>query len=127
RRLADSSHVLALLQRYEAMFRRQYERALRLLWEHRDRQRRLNQPQPEEAARRRPSAPSPETRAALQALHVLLTAPTPGELENLQNEPETLLTPGTNCTSAPLPRELPRELPSAIRRRQAQRNGSAAC
>ncbi|MCS7042177.1 MAG: hypothetical protein NZR01_05245, partial [Bryobacteraceae bacterium] len=51
-------------------------------------------------------APSPETRAALQALHVLLTAPTPGELENLQNEPETehapAPVPGVPATCKPL-------------------------
>jgi hypothetical protein len=41
RTLADTSNALHLLQRYEVMFRRQYERALRMLWEHRDRQREL--------------------------------------------------------------------------------------
>jgi hypothetical protein len=51
RRLADSSHVLALLVRYETMFRRQYERALRLFWEHRDR---LQPPEAPGARRQRP-------------------------------------------------------------------------
>jgi hypothetical protein len=44
RTLADTSNALHLLQRYEVMFRRQYERALRMLWEHRDRQRELSAP-----------------------------------------------------------------------------------
>ncbi len=75
RTLADSSHVLLLLQRYEVMFRRQYERALRLLWEHRDRVRRLA---PSRASRRQSSRePSPEALQTLQAIHSLLLAPTP--------------------------------------------------
>jgi len=93
RALADNSHVLQLLQRYEIMFRRQYERALRLLWEHRDRARRQQQPHP-------------SSHRTLQALHAFLTAPSPAELAPLpilQNEPEPTLTQEPSTTSAPNP------------------------
>jgi hypothetical protein len=57
RTLADTSHALHLLQRYEVMFRRQYERALRMLWEHRDRQRELSAPATTSRRRRRNTFP----------------------------------------------------------------------
>lgn len=75
RTLADSSHVLLLLQRYEVMFRRQYERALRLLWEHRDRLRRLAPSRTR--TRQSTPGPSPEALETLHAIHSLLLAPTP--------------------------------------------------
>jgi hypothetical protein len=58
RTLADTSNALHLLQRYEVMFRRQYERALRMLWEHRDRQRELSAPAPSPRRRRRSTSPN---------------------------------------------------------------------
>ncbi|GIU75858.1 MAG: hypothetical protein KatS3mg004_2945 [Bryobacteraceae bacterium] len=102
RRLADNSHVLALLQRYEVMFRRQYERALRLLWEHRDRLRRDARPDPPQPALRQDQRPprqpsAPEGRAALLALQSLLAAPARlAEPPILQNEPK----PGPNHSKA---------------------------
>jgi hypothetical protein len=57
RTLADTSHALHLLQRYEVMFRRQYERALRMLWEHRDRQRELSTPPTHPRRRKRNTFP----------------------------------------------------------------------
>ncbi len=108
RMLADSSSVIQLLQRYESMFRRQYERALRLLWEHRERLRRQAEAAKSETpkARARKSGPS-GANAALHALHALLLAPSPGELpgarhEFLQNEPERVQAPDPAITSDPL-------------------------
>lgn len=95
RTLADTSDVLQILQRYEVMFRRQYERALRLLWEHRDRRRRQS-----ESAR--PASPAPRSLLnpeALKALHALLLAPVPEETENLRNEPEPEPSPFPATTS----------------------------
>jgi len=57
RTLADTSNALQLLQRYEVMFRRQYERALRLLWEHRDRLREPAAPATTPRRRRRSTSP----------------------------------------------------------------------
>jgi hypothetical protein len=57
RTLADTSNALHLLQRYEVMFRRQYERALRMLWEHRDRQRELSSPPTHPRRRKRNTSP----------------------------------------------------------------------
>ena len=108
RTLADESDALQLLQRYEVMFRRQYERALRLLWEHRDRQRRLASPKP---ASRRP-ATSPATSRALQALHALLVSPAPGESGILQNEPEPAPSPTPSIKSRIRPAAPPRPAPA---------------
>jgi hypothetical protein len=69
RTLADTSHALHLLQRYEVMFRRQYERALRMLWEHRDRQRELSSQTTSPRRRRRstsPDFPRPQQRISLR-------------------------------------------------------------
>ncbi len=64
RTLADTSRALHLLQRYEVMFRRQYERALRMLWEHRDRQRELASQTTRPRRRRR--TPSPDSPPPFQ-------------------------------------------------------------
>lgn len=116
RTLADESAALHLLQRYEVMFRRQYERALRMLWEHRDRQRRAASK--EEPSRRR-QAPSPAVAQTLQALHALLVSPAPGENEILRNEPEPALSaqPSTTCSAQPPARPEPDPLPPLRRHR----------
>ena len=107
RALADSSHVLQLLQRYESMLQRQYERALRMLWQLRDR----CQAQPPAAARQQPAAPSPETRHLLQALEALILAPAPSEPSPqtpiLRNEPKPAPSP-TNAATSLAPRGRPR-------------------
>jgi hypothetical protein len=64
RTLADTSNALHLLQRYEVMFRRQYERALRMLWEHRDRQRELSAPATPSQPQNRNFTKRTETRPA---------------------------------------------------------------
>ncbi|MBI4889053.1 MAG: hypothetical protein HY821_00420 [Acidobacteria bacterium] len=76
RTLSDKSTVLPLLQRYETMFRRQYERALHLLWEHRDR---AAARQKQQAAQAQQQAAA-ETRAAINTIHAMIAGP-------LQNEP----------------------------------------
>lgn len=85
RRLADSSHVLALLVRYETMFRRQYERALRLLWEHRDRQRR---PVSAAAERRCSSGPGEVTAARIMDELEPIASPPPSHALNSRSPRE---------------------------------------
>lgn len=96
RRLADDSHVLLLLQRYEVIFRRQYERALRLLWEHRDRRRRhpdsAHPPQQPTLLRPRPASSSDSRDAAPN--------PAPSPNTKMQNEPKT---PPTSSSGTPFP------------------------
>ncbi len=76
RTLSDKSTVLPVLQRYETMFRRQYERALHLLWEHRDR---VAARQKQLAAQAQQQAAA-ETRATLSVIHAAVA-------NRLQNEP----------------------------------------
>ncbi|MFZ5927714.1 MAG: hypothetical protein ACOYX1_09745 [Acidobacteriota bacterium] len=103
RRLADDSHVLLLLQRYEVMFRRQYERALHLLWEHRDR-RRLSQPAPP-LPRPAPSLDCqrqpPPVLAPQSAPPALPAAPSRDENTKLQNEPKPPSSASAGKTSPP--------------------------
>jgi hypothetical protein len=77
------------------MFRRQYERALRMLWEHRDRQRELSAPATPPRRRRR--APSPDfppppaagfpSALAEGCIPTVLPAPSPTDFPSPQNSP----------------------------------------
>ena len=122
RTLADSSGILQLLQRYEVMFRRQYERALRHLWEHRDRLRR----QAAERRQNRPARPAQARAATLQALHALLLAPTPGELPVLRNEPEIPQPNAFATTSSQSATPPPGSAPPAVAAPSAPPASSAA-
>ena len=123
RTLADSSHVLQLLQRYEAMLQRQYERALRMLWQLRSR----CQAQIPGTAGEETACPSPETSHLLQVPQASTLAPAPAgpspQSPVLRNEPKPALSPTKAATSLASPQPLPpaigaeqRANPSAARR-----------
>jgi len=101
RTLADTSRALHLLQRYEVMFRRQYERALRTLWEHRDRQRRLTDPlfpspSTDVCPPEPPASPIPPQTPSQPA------APEPpAQKQILRNEPKPAASPSIQATSSP--------------------------
>ncbi len=121
RTLADSSHVLHLLQRYEVMFRRQYERALRTLWEHRDRLEKHSASRKQTPYAK--SQPSPEALATLQALHTLLMAPPPGPLSPAESASRPHPSVRGAADGSPLPPPL-RDGPASSSRPESQRENS---
>lgn len=116
RRLADDSHALVLLQRYEVMFRRQYERALRMLWEHRDRHRCPASHHPPQRQDRPPQpdnrSVSPSNQPPVAAPSALSPAPPPGANKKLQNEPKPHLSDSPEMAS-PLVAEARTQPPDA--------------
>jgi hypothetical protein len=108
RTLADTSNALHLLQRYEVMFRRQYERALRLLWEHRDRQRELSAPATPSQTPNRNFTKRTETRPRQSREGAARRAAT----ERLKHNFPNLPTPSHRAAGAATPPQDPTDFPS---------------